>query len=105
MRILFIFLLGLITFQVNAQTKIIGATTTAGGDLQGTYPNPTIKSNIINRANLTASLRDSLSRIREDTSIIVGSGTTNYAASFKWVNQEGAGLINKTIQTQQSKAK
>jgi len=27
------------------------------------------------------------------------------AASFKWVNQEGAGLINKTIQTQQSKAK
>jgi len=77
MRILFILLLALITLQVNAQTKIIGSTTTAGGDLQGQYPNPTVKSNIINRANLTPGLRDSLLRFRKDTSIIVGSGTTN----------------------------
>lgn len=80
MRILFIFLLGLITFQVSGQNKIIGSTTTAGGDLQGTYPNFTIKSNIVNRANLTQGLRDSLLRFRKDTSITVGSGTINFSA-------------------------
>jgi hypothetical protein len=79
MKHILIFLSLLITVQLGAQ-KIIGSTTTAGGDLQGIYPNPTIKSNIVNRANLTASLRDSLARYRKDTSIIVGSGTTNYAS-------------------------
>lgn len=70
MKYIFIILLGLITFQVNAQTtKIIGSTTTAGGDLEGTYPNPRIKQNIINRANLTQGLRDSLTRFRHDTTI------------------------------------
>jgi len=68
MRLLFIFLLALITLQVNAQ-KIIGSTTTAGGDLEGIYPNPRIKNNIINRANLTQGLRDSLTRFRHDTVI------------------------------------
>jgi len=79
MRILFILSLALITLQVNAQ-KIIGSTTTAGGDLQGTYPNPTIKSNIVNRANLTPTLRDSLLRFRKDTSIVVDEGTTNFSS-------------------------
>ena len=79
MKHILIFLSLLITVQLGAQ-KIIGSTTTAGGDLEGSYPNPTIKSNIVNRANLTASLRDSLARYRKDTSIIVGSGTTNYAS-------------------------
>jgi len=81
MKYILIFLLGLITFQVNAQTKIIGSTTTAGGDLQGTYPNPTIKSNIINRANLTSTLRDSLLRFRKDTLIKKSTdGTLNLAS-------------------------
>jgi len=79
MKYIFIFLLGLITFQVNAQ-KIIGSTTTAGGDLQGTYPNPIVKSNTINRANLTPTLRDSLLRFRKDTSIVVDEGTTNFSS-------------------------
>jgi len=79
MRLLFILLLALITLQVNAQ-KIIGSTTTAGGDLQGQYPNPTVKSNIINRANLTPTLRDSLLRFRKDTSIVVDEGTTNFSS-------------------------
>lgn len=82
MKHILIFLFLLITVHLGAQgSKIIGSTTTAGGDLQGTYPNPELKSNIVNRANLTPSLRDSLLRFRKDTSIIVGSGTTNYAAS------------------------
>jgi len=72
MRLLFIFLLALITLQVNAQ-KIIGSTTTAGGDLEGVYPNPRIKQNIINRANLTQGLRDSLTRFRHDTIIKVNT--------------------------------
>jgi len=80
MKYILIFLLGLITYQVSAQTKIIGSTTTAGGDLQGTYPNPTIKSNIVNRANLTPTLRDSLLRFRKDTSIVVDEGTTNFSS-------------------------
>lgn len=81
MKYILIFLLGLITFQVSAQTKIIGSTTTAGGDLQGTYPNPTIKSNIINRANLTSTLRDSLLRFRKDTLIKKSTdGTLNLAS-------------------------
>ena len=70
MRILFILLLALITMQVNAQnSKIVGATITAGGDLEGVYPNPRIKNDIINRANLTQGLRDSLLRFRHDTII------------------------------------
>ena len=80
MRILFILLLALITLQVNAQTKIIGSTTTAGGDLQGNYPNPTVKNNIINRANLTQTLRDSLLRFRKDTFLTVTSSTLNLFA-------------------------
>jgi len=81
MKHILILLLGLITFQVSAQTKIIGSTTTAGGDLQGTYPNPTIKSNIINRANLTSTLRDSLLRFRKDTLIKKSTdGTLNLAS-------------------------
>ncbi len=70
MKYILIFLLGLITLQVNAQSsKTIGSSTTAGGDLQGIYPNPQIKQNIINRANLTPGLRDSLTRFRHDTII------------------------------------
>jgi len=69
MKYILIFLLGLITLQVNAQTKIIGSTTTAGGDLELTYPNPRIKNNIINRSKLTQGLRDSLTRFRHDTII------------------------------------
>jgi len=81
MKYILIFLLGLITFQVNAQgSKVIGSTTTASGDVQGTYPTIYVKPNVINRANLTPTLRDSLTRFRKDTSIIVGSGTTNYAS-------------------------
>jgi len=72
MKYILIFLLGLITLQVNAQ-KIIGSTTTAGGDLEGVYPNPRIKQNIINRANLTQGLRDSLTRFRHDTIIKVNT--------------------------------
>lgn len=82
MRILFIFLLGLITFQVSAQ-KIIGSTTTAGGDLQGTYPNPRIKQNIINRANLTVGLRDSLLYRSKDTIVY---RTANYDFEEQYPN-------------------
>jgi hypothetical protein len=82
MKYIFIFLFGLITFQINAQTtKIIGSTTPpARGDIQGTYPDLYIRNNTVNRANLTPTLRDSLTRFRKDTSIVVGSGTTNYAS-------------------------
>jgi len=81
MKYILIFLLGLITFQVNAQgSKIIGSTSTASGDVQGTYPTIYVKPNVINRANLTQTLRDSLTRFRKDTSITIGSGTTNYGS-------------------------
>lgn len=80
MKHILIFLSLLITVQLGAQ-KIIGSTTTAGGDLEGSYPNPTIKSNIVNRANLTASLRDSLLRFRKDTLIKKATdGTLNLAS-------------------------
>lgn len=39
-----------------------------------------IASAQISRSKLTQTLQDSLNRIRKDTSIIVGSGTTNYAS-------------------------
>lgn len=79
MKYILIILAVLITIQLNAQ-KIIGSTSTASGDVQGTYPTIYVKPNVINRANLTPTLRDSLLRFRKDTSIIVGSGTTNYAS-------------------------
>lgn len=44
--------------------------TTASGDLQGTYPSPIIKNDIINRANLTQGLRDSIARKPKDTVVI-----------------------------------
>lgn len=74
MKYILILLLALITLQVNAQ-KIIGSTTTAGGDLQGNYPNPIIKNNTVNRANLTQGLRDSLLYRSKDTVVI---RTANY---------------------------
>jgi len=81
MKYILIFLLGLITFQVNAQTKIIGSTTTASGDMQGTYPTIYVKPNVINRDNLTPTLRDSLTRFRKDTLIKKSTdGTLNLAS-------------------------
>jgi len=79
MKYIFIILLGLITLQVNAQ-KIIGSTTTASGDVQGTYPTIYVKPNVINRANLTPTLRDSLLRFRKDTFITVTNSTLSLTA-------------------------
>jgi len=81
MKYILIFLAVLSTIQLNAQgSKVIGSTSTASGDVQGTYPTIYVKPNVINRANLTPTLRDSLLRFRKDTSITVGSGTTNLAS-------------------------
>lgn len=82
MKHILIFLSLLITVQLGAQ-KIIGSTTTAGGDLEGIYPNPRIKQNIINRANLTQGLRDSLLYRSKDTIVY---RTANYDFEEQYPN-------------------